>query len=743
VAVISRPADRYGTRSLIARGQPGALRRMLLGLLLSTAIAATVVLLISASLLAYGLQHRNTIFSGASSAGVDLSGMTVEEATAAMQARLDIFLNQQIELTNGETIFSATPAELGVTFDVDATVERAFAFGRQSSLWHESRNWLDALAGGYSVTPILSVSPEPFAAYMDEHASGLAVPPRDPGLVRNHDGTIILDVGEPGVAIDVSTTFDRFRHQAMVMSSDPIEIVTVSVEPAAVDSSMRSAFEEAQKIAGDPLLISSNGTVWEIPSSALFSLLQIDYDNDSSRVYIDRKALRSYFASLKVAVFTPGIDASIANNGDEIVITRAVYGEQLDVDASLDLAVAALENGDSRVELVTLPVTPNITDEDVAVASDLAARMIDAPVTVMWSDGSATIDPHYVASAVRFEINAARNPKILVKLDESTLSESLARIAPLVRVDPKNAELRFIGGQVTMKRQEDMGLEMDIAATTRQLADAIRAGQSSAVVVTKDVLPEVNGQMASTIQFPDVLASGRTEYGSSSADRFHNVELAANRLNGAMVPPGGIFSFNDAVGEVTFDSGYRTGYGIIATNGIISTVPSVGGGICQVATTVFHAAFRAGMPIERRSWHLYWIPRYGQPPSGMKGLDATVDADYNLDFKFRNGTDHWIAIVTKLDGSYLTFELVGTNPGWEVQIDDPIITNLRPASQEMVFEESAELAAGTSVFVETAHEGFDATIHRVVRHNGTVIDEVSLFSTYAPSRNVTLVGTRP
>ncbi|HUG15508.1 MAG TPA: VanW family protein [Thermomicrobiales bacterium] len=717
------------------------MRRVASGALLSAAVAGGVILLISAGLLAYGLNHRDTMFSGTRSAGADLSGMTIEEARTAMQARLDVFLLEPIELTSGDSALSATPAELGVSFDVDATILRAYAFGRTSSLWQESRNWLDGLAGGYDVTPILMVDAGTFARYMNEHAASLAVAPREPAIVSDEQGRLVVDPGEPGIAVDVAATFATFRQQAMVMSSEPVEIVTVVVEPAPVDPQLTSIVEAARIIAGEPLHLSHDGTMWEITSPELFAMLRIDVAAGEADVRVDRAALRSYIVALKPAVFAPGRDASIENRGDQIVVTPAAYGQQLDVDASLAAAIDALESGERTIELVTLPVSPNITDADIATASDLAARMIDTPLTIAWENGSALVDPHYIATALSFEINPARNPKIVIRIDESILSGALPNIAPSLWVAPRNAELRWINGQVTMRRAEDFGKELDVAVTTRSLVIALRNGETTVAAATRDVLPEVNGQMASTIQFPDVLSFGRTEYGSSSADRFHNVELAANRLNGAMVPPGGIFSFNEAVGEVTFGSGYRTGYGIIATNGIISTIPSVGGGICQVATTVFHAAFRAGMPIERRSWHLYWIPRYGQPPSGMKGLDATVDADYNLDFKFRNATDNWIAIVTKLDGSQLTFEIVGTNPGWDVQIDAPVITNVRPANQQMVYEENSSLPAGTTVFVETAHEGFDARIRRVVRRNGEVIDEVSLFSTYAPARNVTLVGT--
>jgi hypothetical protein len=171
-----------------------------------------------------------------------------------------------------------------------------------------------------------------------------------------------------------------------------------------------------------------------------------------------------------------------------------------------------------------------------------------------------------------------------------------------------------------------------------------------------------------------------------------------------------------------------------------TTVPSVAGGICQVATTVFQAAWWAGMPIGTRSWHSYWIPNYGSGPGGMLGLDATVDPDYGLDFTFHNPTDQWIGVRAVADGEWLTVEVWGTHQGWTITVDDPIISNVVKADQRQYEQVSDLLEPGQRVNVEFAHDGFTATHHRVVRKGDEIVDEVHLTSYYQPSRNVTLVG---
>jgi vancomycin resistance protein YoaR len=147
------------------------------------------------------------------------------------------------------------------------------------------------------------------------------------------------------------------------------------------------------------------------------------------------------------------------------------------------------------------------------------------------------------------------------------------------------------------------------------------------------------------------------------------------------------------------------------------------------------------MPITHRTWHLYWIPRYGNGTGGLTGLDATVDPEYGLDFNFANPTDQWLAVTAWADGQNLTVEVWGVHQGWTVEVDDPVITNVVTADQEVVRREESTLSPGQEVWVEHAQNGFNASIHRVVKDaQGNVIDDHTFESYYLPAQNVILVG---
>lgn len=742
MSVISRRPSSGLQRPAITNQDSTLLRRLATGLLVLAAVVSIVVILGAGALLAYGrVIYANSIFTGVSAGGIDLGGKSVSEAEAALNTRFSSFYDEPVPLVLGDTTLNPTPAELGVTFDSRATAERAYGFGRQESIWRESRRWLDAISGGATIDPVVTIDRDAFAAYMTANASQLAVAPDDASFVLQPDGGVTIDAGATGRGIDVGKTFERLQQRVEAMSNEPIEIATIELQQSITDPDLRAALDEVNTLAGDPFYLSLNGSVWAIEAEDLLKLVRVDPDGGTS-VTFDEAGFGQYIRLLGPAVFKPGSDASISNQGGQFILQPAVPGQKLDVRASIDAAVSALRDGRSEVALVTVPVQPNITDEEIGAASAEAQRLTSRPITLTWDGGSGTLDPAKLANALRFDVNADRNPNIAITFDEEEMRQALALVADAVKVEGKDAELRWINDQVTVRAPEQVGRELDVQETAARVKTALQDGAGSVAVVTKDVRPRVTADMAGTVYIRDKLAESWTEYGSSVANRLYNVELATSRVNGAMVAPGAIFSFNNAVGAVTYENGYRTGYGIVGTsNGSISTIPSVGGGVCQVATTVFQSVFRSGMPIEERSWHLYWISRYGQPPSGMKGLDATVDDAYGLDFKFKNTTNDWLAIKSWSDGTNIYFEVWGTNPGWDVQINEPVITNVRPASQEMVYEQSDQLPAGQTAFVEHAEDGFDASIQRIVRKDGQVIEDRTFSSSYAPARNVTLVGT--
>ncbi len=271
------------------------------------------------------------------------------------------------------------------------------------------------------------------------------------------------------------------------------------------------------------------------------------------------------------------------------------------------------------------------------------------------------------------------------------------------------------------------------------------AKSTPTITPTGSVSPAPSGTTIPPVQMVelrDVLGKSITSYAGSASARAHNVRLATERLNGKLIAPGEIFSFNKVMGPTTLSAGFQKGYGIILKEGQAETVESVGGGICQVSTTLFQAVYWAGLEIVERWYHLYWIPRYGQPPFGFTGLDATVDDPW-VDFKFRNTTGNWIRIETKSDDSNIYFTLYGVNPGWAVVSSKPVVSNVVKTTQEVVRREDPQMQAGQELLIEHAEDGFEMTATRqVFDKDGKVLSTYRFVNRYIPARNVLLVGVK-
>src|SRR5207237_3419114 len=191
-----------------------------------------------------------------------------------------------------------------------------------------------------------------------------------------------------------------------------------------------------------------------------------------------------------------------------------------------------------------------------------------------------------------------------------------------------------------------VGRKLNVAATSANLlAAALSHNQRTARVVVSTAKPGRTSRQARAMGIRGLVGSYETIYGGD-ANRVHNVQLVSRLIDGHLIAPGATFSFNRATGARTADKGFLEAPVII--NGELQT--GLGGGVCQVSTTVFNAAYEAGLKITARTNHALYISHY------PLGRDATVDYPY-VDLKFVNDTDHWLLLRTFVSSSSLTVSL--------------------------------------------------------------------------------------
>jgi len=469
---------------------------------------------------------------------------------------------------------------------------------------------------------------------------------------------------------------------------------------------------------------------------AQVSALVRGYAASAQEMGTDRARLQGYLAGLARSIDRPVKDAELVIGSDlSVTISPSVIGRKLDLSAAAAAVERAAADGSDSIDLPVAETKPQRVEKDLEEARAKLSRMLSGPVVMEFEGRRWTLSAKEIAGLVNIDYGS--RPSVSLKVD--ALRVFVDRMASEVDQPRKDARLDWNGGKIRLLSPGQDGRKIDREKAVSLLEEAISSDRRLV-----SIPGEVDKAIGGSIDPNSLGIRERIEFGQTAItgvpEKVHNIKLAASRLNGVVVRPGETFSFNKELGPTTLKSGYQIGFGISVNNGEMQTVPSVAGGICQVATTLLHAVFWAGYPIEERYAHLYWIPNYGLPPRGLVGLDATVD-DPVLDFKFVNNTENYILIQTRTDNNTLEFDLYGTKPGWRVEVEGPIITNVVKADPATVRQEEPTWEVGRELWVERATDGMDVEIIRRVIQ-GSDVRTLHLKSHYQPSRNVLMVGTK-
>jgi vancomycin resistance protein YoaR len=322
-----------------------------------------------------------------------------------------------------------------------------------------------------------------------------------------------------------------------------------------------------------------------------------------------------------------------------------------------------------------------------------------------------------------------------VQLDRDQIVAFLEGLAENLDRPARDAALDFdpATGQVVVLKPSEAGQRLEIEAAADAITEALlgRARSGGAEVQREIKLPITtvepkvpsDSNKIAEMGIVELVSQGTTRFKGSSTERVHNIVTGAEKFRGVVIPPDEEFSFNRYVGEITTANGFTEGLII----GAERTAVGVGGGICQVSTTVFRAAFNGGFPIVERYAHGYIVSWYGDP-----GLDATIFSP-TVDFRFRNDTGHFLLVKPEVDteAGEITFYLYGTRPDRVVETDPPQITNVREPPPPL-YEENAALAPGQIKQVDWAKEGMDVVVVRRITYGDGQETVQKFVSKYQP-----------
>lgn len=313
---------------------------------------------------------------------------------------------------------------------------------------------------------------------------------------------------------------------------------------------------------------------------------------------------------------------------------------------------------------------------------------------------------------------------------------------PIEEVEPDEIDLEKIRNEIYKEPQDAYVSKnptkvhphvngVDFKISMEEAKKIIQENKQEYTIPLKITVPKKTIKDLGEEAFPDLIATYTTRYDASNYNRSNNLSIAADKINGTIIMPGEIFSYNKVVGARTIEAGYKEA-GAYSGGGVVQ---SVGGGICQISSTIYNTALLANLEIVDRSNHQF------QTSYVAAGRDATVSWGY-LDFKFKNTRTYPIKIVSSAKNGVakVSFYGIKEETEYEVVIQSKIVSYI-PYSVKYI--EDSTLAQGKEVVEQSGHNGCKSEAYRILKLNGEVISKTLLSrDTYDPMQRIVRRGTK-
>ena len=441
----------------------------------------------------------------------------------------------------------------------------------------------------------------------------------------------------------------------------------------------------------------------------------------------------------------PPREGRLIISGLEVSGTSGQPGRLVAQDKTRAAIIPLLRSGTGgTVDLVVEERLPAVMSVDAAIAE---AQVLLSKSLTLVADGAEgpqrfAIDPATLRSWLALIPVPGQDGTVGLKasLDEERVRAFVEQAAKQLNRPAFDATLDFdpSTNQVMVLQPSQTGQSLDVEASVAAIRAAVLPdpGQLSTTggsaplgatqVITAPltiVQPKVDSNKISEMGIIEQVSEGTTYFKGSARERVQNIVNAAGKFKGTVIPPGEEFSFYKAVGDVSAANGFVDSLIIRGDR----TETGVGGGVCQVSTTVFRAAFWGGFPIVERYPHSYVVSWYGEP-----GYDASIFTP-SADFRFLNDTAHYLLVKPEVDTEQgrMTFHIYGTKPDRVVEAEKSVITNKQPAPKPL-YVENPDLPAGKIKQVDWAKDGMDVMVKRIIKYADGRVKENKFVSKYRP-----------
>lgn len=466
---------------------------------------------------------------------------------------------------------------------------------------------------------------------------------------------------------------------------------------------------------------------WEIKTADI----GVEYDARAA-LTLDENRLTERMASISAQVNIPAREPEVSIKSGQVEVSLGENGQEMD-ERELMQRIRRFLNlpEEAGVEMPVRKLLPKITAEQAGQLKLRAEKLAGKTIIVKNSEEEWRIGAEQIITWL--EVDEWK--KMDIEGWVATLAAGVDRL-------PQNAHFRYINGRVEEFAPAKNGVVVKqgelVSLLVGYLVSLENDGQKEITIDIPSVAaePAIKTGEVNTLGIKELVGRGESNFAGSIPNRIFNIKKAAGYMNGILVGPGEIFSFNKYVGDISAAGGYRQAYVIKEGR----TVLGDGGGVCQVSTTLFRAILAAGVPIEERTAHAYRVHYYEK--DSQPGFDATIFTP-EVDLKFKNDTPAYILIQTTVDEARnkLTFELYGAGDGRKVEISKSRVWDVTPPPPAL-YQDDPTLSKGVVKQVDWAAWGAKAAFDWKVTRGADVLQERTFYSNYRPWQAVFLKGTK-
>lgn len=412
-------------------------------------------------------------------------------------------------------------------------------------------------------------------------------------------------------------------------------------------------------------------------------------------------------ASALDEAYSVGRTGNILTNNFSILMTLF---KKMDISAPINYNSDKLDNiiQNMSVEIPNIVVQPTyyINNNELILTKGSPGNLLDENET-----------KEIILSAIEEETSNITLPVKSIQPDAIDIS----KIHTEIYCEPQNASVTKEPYSISVeKKGVDFGISMEEA---QNLINTSENNEISIPLVFTDA--EITVADLGEDIFGNILSTYTTKYDVTNTNRATNLEIAASKINGTVLAPGEVFSFNKVVGERTAKSGFKEA--VIYADGELDY--GLGGGICQISSNLYYSVLLANLEIVERKNHsmtVNYVP---------VGCDATVSYG-SVDFKFKNSRSYPIKIVATVNTGVITISICGVRENNEYKVDI-IVETTQKDDYETVYEKVSSIPAGTEIVKQSGKYGYKCSTYRVLYQNGLQVSKTLLSTdTYKPQKRI-------